>query len=164
MAGEGNGAGQDSHAAPAVDAAPKYGKGPVNRSTQPSSNGSSDAAPVLHDGSFDRAGASSEDLHGMLNSPMSATRRPNLALTESALHELNQTSGARKGQPSSTGGTTANTRPADVPDMRDLPDVPPAGLSPRQPNPTPDVDHFAVADMPAGTPPPVAEGLSLIHI
>lgn len=75
-------------------------------------------------------------------------------------------SGSRKGKPSSTGGTTANTRPTDVPDMPDgeAPDM--SDLTP-EPHPQPRVEgvNFALPEeMPQGTPPPVPEGLPVVSL
>ena len=74
--------------------------------------------------------------------------------------------GSRKGKPSSTGGTTANTRPTDVPDMADGEAQDMADLGP-EPHPQPHVEgvNFAVPEeMPQGTPPPVPEGLPVVSL
>jgi hypothetical protein len=161
-----------------MDDMPKL-KGLALHITQTSSIASSDIAnKPRQDSSFDRFGAPSSDdsrtPQEYTNSPMSSAQgsirrnqlisNPNPTLTESALNELNQASIARKGQPSSTGGTTANTRPTELPDLPELSDVPESGEIPDQHSPRSDGVHFAATDMPGGTPPPVADGLPVVSL
>lgn len=160
----------------------------VRTNMPPSSTASSEAAPRPRaDSSFDRAAtiASSEDSRTPhdthTSSPLSSLRRmqqpgattqptTNPLLTESTLKELNQASTTRRGLPSSTGGTTANTRPTDAPDLPELSDVPEATEHSQSPN-VGLVDSggasfgsAAAADVPSATPPPVAEGLPVVSL
>jgi hypothetical protein len=140
------------------------------------SSTSSDMAnrPPVPEGSYDRLAPSSDGSRtpgdpgasprGMaVRSPLGTGQ--NAALTESALRQLNQSSVARKGRPSSTGGTTANTRPTDLPDVPELADVPEAAEMPIESEAEVTGVHFVVPeDMPQGTPPPVPEGLPVVSL
>ena len=141
-----------------------------------SSTASSEVGARPRRDSCDRAaGPPSEDPRtpqDYTSSPLSTSRKPptapqqggtNSQLTESKLQELNQASNTRRGQPSSTGGTTANTRPTDAPDLPDLADVPEATEVPMSPAAGGSAS-FTAGDVPAGTPPPVAEGLPVVSL
>jgi hypothetical protein len=154
----------------------------VRTHVQASSTASSEVggARPRQDSSFERTGAaSSEDLrtpHDYTSSPQSSLRRvqqssgtqqprANPALTESALLELNQASSTRRGQPSSTGGTTANTRPTEAHDLPELSDVPEAASEvPMSPGGDASTGDEFRGDAPAATPPPVAEGLPVVSL
>ena len=88
----------------------------------------------------------------------------NASLTESNLHELNQASSVRRGKPSSTGGTTANTRPEDAPDMTELSEIPEAAEVPHSPAAPEAAGSFVSIDAASATPPPVAEGLPVVSL
>lgn len=93
-----------------------------------------------------------------------AVASSNASLTESNLHELNQASSVRRGKPSSTGGTTANTRPEDAPDMPELSEIPEAADVPRSPRAPEAAGIFTSIDAASATPPPVAEGLPVVSL
>lgn len=74
--------------------------------------------------------------------------------------------GGMKGKPSSTGGTTANTRPTDLPDVPESNDLDMSDLG-SETHPQPHVEgvSFSVPEeMPQGTPPPVPEGLPVVSL
>jgi hypothetical protein len=129
-------------------------------------------AKHTHEQSLECTAPSSDDSRTpaeAMSSPMSslhsATRRfqppinPNPLLTESALSELNAAASVRKGKPSSTGGTTANTRPTEVPDMPELSDVPEADELESA-----ETVGSTGADILASTPPPMADHLPVVSL
>lgn len=116
----------------------------------------------------------SQDSFGDVASPKdqgarSDSANPNALLTESALRQLNQTSSlGKKGRPSSTGGTTANTRPTDLPDVPEsdefveVTNLPAASHPPAEDGAA--AQYAVPDDVPLSTPPPVPEGLPVVSL